>query len=273
MFLCEPGGETLRLMSHKGLSPEFVQRETEIRMGECLCGIVAQTGELLYSEDACEDPRHTRSAGEDSHAHIIIPIKSRGIVLGVIFLYPQKDFKLKPSDVQMLDAIGAQLGMAVENFRFYAEVKESSEKYWDLFENATDILFTMDGTGRLTAVNKAAETFSGYSKVELAGKSVFDFLTPEEAEEQARTMFSSAAQPVTGPSSRWSKRDGTRAFIEVSVRRLSRNRNGGRLPGVGPRRDRAEAAARNAACRPNGWAPSARSASPSGTRSTTRSPP
>ena len=221
VFLCEPGGEILRLMTQKGLSPEFAQRESVIKMGECLCGIVAQTGELLFTEHGCDDQRHTRSVGEESHSHIIIPIKSRGIVLGVIFLYPQKDFKLKPSDVQMLDAMGAQLGMAVENFRFYAEVKESSEKYWDLFENATDILFTMDASGRLNAVNKAAETFSGYSKVELFGKNVFDLLTDESAE-TARRLLSSGVYGRQWTELEVVKRDGARAFVEVSLRRLLR---------------------------------------------------
>jgi PAS domain S-box-containing protein len=219
-FLCDPGGEILRLIAHKGLPPEFVQREAEIKMGECLCGMVAQSGELLYTEDSCEDPRHTRAPGEEGHSHIIIPIKSRGIVLGVIFVYPRKDFKLKPSDVQMLDAIGAQLGMAVENFRFYAEVKESSEKFWDLFENSRDILFTTDAEGKLTAVNKETEKFSGYSKVELSGKSVLDFLTPEEVE-RAKEMF--AGERMSGlPWTEFEviKRDGSRAFIEVSARQI-----------------------------------------------------
>lgn len=219
IFLCEPGGETLRLTSHHGLPPEFAQREAVIKMGECLCGIVAETGELLYSESDCIDPRHTRTVGEDSHAHVIIPIKSRGIVLGVIFLYPQKEFRLKQSDVQMLDAIGVQLGMAVENFRFYAEVKESSEKYWDLFENATDILFTMDSSGKLTAVNKAAETFSGYSKVELSGMSVFDFLKPE-AVENAGKMLQRGFKSRRPIEFEVRKRDGSTAFIEASVRKL-----------------------------------------------------
>jgi PAS domain S-box-containing protein len=218
VFLCEPGGETMRLMAQNGLSPEFVQRESEIRRGECLCGMVAQSGELLFQQ-GCDDQRHTRESGEGNHSHIIIPIKSRGIVLGVIFLYPQRGFMLKPSDIQMLDAIGAQLGMAVENFRFYAEVKESSEKYWDLFENATDILFTIDASARLTAVNKAAEDFSGYSRIELFGKSVFDFLTPDGAE-AVRNMFDAGSSGRQWTEFEVIKRDGSRAFIEVSVRRL-----------------------------------------------------
>jgi PAS domain S-box-containing protein len=221
-FLCDPGGEILRLIAHKGLPPEFVQREAVIKMGECLCGMVAQSGELLFTEDSCEDPRHTRIPGED-HSHIIIPIKSRGIVLGVIFIYPRKDFKLKPSDVQMLDAIGAQLGMAVENFRFYAEVKESSEKFWDLFENSRDILFTTDAEGKLTAVNKETEKFSGYSKVELSGKSVLDFLTPEEVERAQEMLAGKRTGGLPWTEFEVIKRDGSRAFIEVSARQIMKD--------------------------------------------------
>jgi PAS domain S-box-containing protein len=226
VFLCEPGGEVLRLMAHKGLTPEFVERETEIKMGECLCGMVAQSGELLYTENSCNDPAHTRGPAGDGHAHIIIPIKSRGIVLGVIFVYPRKNFKLKPSDVQMLDAIGVQLGMAVENFRFYAEVKESSEKFWDLFENSRDILFTTDGSGKLTAVNKETEKFTGYSKVELFGKSILDFVAPEGVE-YAREMLASKGKGPSGrPRTEFEiiKRDGSRAFIEVIARRIMKGR-------------------------------------------------
>ena len=224
VFLCEPDGESLRLTAHKGLSEEFIEREAAIKMGECLCGIVAQSGELLFSENSCDVPAHTRGGpGDEGHSHIIIPIKSRGIVLGVIFVYPEKDFKLKPSDVQMLDAIGVQLGMAVENFRFYAEVKESSEKFWDLFENSRDILFTTDSSGKLTAVNKETEKFAGYSKVELFGKSILDFLTPEDVE-RAKEML---AGKRTGGLSRTEfeiiKRDGTRAFIEVNVRKIMKD--------------------------------------------------
>jgi PAS domain S-box-containing protein len=223
VFLCDPGGESLRLIVQHGLSPEFSQREAVIRMGECLCGMVAQTGELLYSGSSCGDPRHTRGVAGESHSHIIIPIKSRGIVLGVIFVYPRQDFKLLASDIQMLEAIGVQLGMAVENFRFYAEVKESSEKFWDLFENSRDILFTTDAEGRLTAVNREAERFSGYSKVELFGKSVLDFLTPEGAERAKGMLFGDVKSKFPWTEFEIIKRDGGRAFIEVSVRRIMKD--------------------------------------------------
>ena len=224
IFLSDPQGEVLRLVASRGLPPEFVRNEATIRVGECLCGLTAQTGEILYSEKSCSDPRHTRCLGSVEHAHIIIPIKSRGIVLGVIFLYPQKHFTLKPSDLQMLDTIGAQLGLAVENLKFYAEVKESSEKFWDLFENSGDILFTMDSAGMLTAANKAAEKFSGYTKSDLVGASVLDFLTTEGAETVNKMLDGKGLTARRVIEFEVVKRDGGRAFIEMSARKLFNNR-------------------------------------------------
>jgi two-component system NtrC family sensor kinase len=222
VYLCETSGEKLLLTAHHGLSSEFVLRDETVRMGECLYSKVARTGELVYTEHDCDEPYHTDDDGAEPHAHLIIPIKSRGIVLGVVFLYPKKGFRLNSWDLQMLEMIGAQLGLAVENFRFYAEVKKSSEKYWDLFENARDILFTVDPEGRLTSVNKAAEEFSGYSRMELVGKSVLDFLTSESIQ---------VAVPILGAASRPQimefevvKRNGDRAFVEVNTRRLFRDR-------------------------------------------------
>jgi PAS domain S-box-containing protein len=224
IFLIEPDGRQLRLVVQQGLPAEFVEQEQTLLMGECLCGMVAQSGELLFAEQGCKDPRHTRKAGGTEHAHVIVPIKSRGVVLGVMFLYPTGKFTLQPSDIQMLDSIGAQLGMAIENFRFYGEVKESSEKFWDLFENARDILFTMDREGHFTAVNRSAERFLGYSKVELHGKSVMDFLTGDGAV-IARQMLAGERSGIRRMVElEVVKRDGSHAFVEVSARTMSRNR-------------------------------------------------
>jgi two-component system NtrC family sensor kinase len=189
-------------------------------MGECLCGLVARTGELLFTRDGCSDPRHERNRGAEDHGHIIIPMKSRGIILGVMFLYTTQDFTLKPTDVRMLDAIGAQLGLAVENFRFYTEVKQSSEKYWDLFENARDILFTMDTSCTFTAVNLTTELFTGYSKIELVGKNVKDFLTPEGAAMGKELLGGEEIKSRRLIEFEVIKRDASRAFLEVSLRKL-----------------------------------------------------
>ncbi len=121
----------------------------------------------------------------------------------------------------MLEMIGLQLGLAIENLRFYAEVKDASEKYWDLFENSRDILFTVDPIGRLTAVNNAAENFLGYPKIELIGKNVLYFLTRESAQVATRLL---GGNPPRIIELEVAKRDGSRAFLDVSVRKLLKAR-------------------------------------------------
>jgi PAS domain-containing protein len=43
-------------------------------------------------------------------------------------------------------------------------VQASEERYRDLFENANDIIFLHDLTGKLLTVNRAAEALTGYSR-------------------------------------------------------------------------------------------------------------
>lgn len=220
IFLCDHDGEILRLHATVGLPPEFVKQEQSIRMGECLCGIVAQTGEMIYSDRGCADPRHVRRSAGNAPTHIVVPLKSRGIVLGVLFLYPTKQFTLMPSDIQMFDTIGAELGMAVENLRLYGEVKESSIKYWDLFEFSRDILFTINLEGRLTSVNKAAERFIGRTKAELIGANALEFMTDDGKALAMRILR--GEMPLTDRSYEFEvhRADGSRAYVDVIGRNL-----------------------------------------------------
>ena len=55
-------------------------------------------------------------------------------------------------------------------------LRESEEKYRDLFENAREAIVTLDLKGNITGVNKLVEEY-GFKRKELIGKSSFDFST------------------------------------------------------------------------------------------------
>jgi PAS domain S-box-containing protein len=66
-----------------------------------------------------------------------------------------------------------------ERARTERVLQESAAHYWDLFENASDFIYTLDMQRHFTSTNKAAERFLGYSRDELVGMDITNIATPE----------------------------------------------------------------------------------------------
>jgi PAS domain S-box-containing protein len=60
-------------------------------------------------------------------------------------------------------------------------VRESEERYRELFENSKDAFYVHDMAGVYVSVNRAAEKLSGYSREDIIGKHFSEFMTPEHA--------------------------------------------------------------------------------------------
>jgi PAS domain S-box-containing protein len=58
-------------------------------------------------------------------------------------------------------------------------LRESEERYRELVENANDIVYVLDFDGRITSINKAAETILGYSPDELLGMKITERLASD----------------------------------------------------------------------------------------------
>jgi signal transduction histidine kinase len=125
IFLLDPWGQTLHLRAHRGLSSLFIEQADEIPLGECLCGLTAEAGEVLVVRDALSHPQHTRCPVSEPHVHVCVPLKSMDRLLGVIDFCLDTEHPIDAIDQQMFAAIGRQIGVAVdnarlcENLRFY----------------------------------------------------------------------------------------------------------------------------------------------------------
>ncbi len=119
IFLLDEELGELRLVAHRGLAPTFVDNEQRVKVGECLCGLAAATGELIGSPDSCGDPRHTRCRDSCAHSHIVVPLAAHERVRGVMFLYPPPGHELDASQRRLFSTVGRQIGVAIEHALVY----------------------------------------------------------------------------------------------------------------------------------------------------------
>jgi PAS domain S-box-containing protein len=97
---------------------DFLRHERRIRLGACLCGRAAESGELLISDDCFCDPRHEHSyAGMNAHGHYIVPLRVKGHVLGVMFIYTDPHPPRDESRLELLHSVADIMALAIANDR------------------------------------------------------------------------------------------------------------------------------------------------------------
>jgi PAS domain S-box-containing protein len=98
-------------------------------------------------------------------------------------------------------------------------LRSSEERYRELFENANDIVYTYDLSGRFTSINRTASEVTGYKRDEVMNMNISEIVAPEHLE-MARRMV--ARKVHGGRSSAYEleivTKDGRRVPLEVSSR-------------------------------------------------------
>ena len=112
--------------------------------------------------------------------------------------------------------------------------RKSEERYRELFENANDVIFLHDLKGKILAVNRAAESMTGYSRAEVLGKSFDELVAPE-----ARHLVQDSIRAQLGGSTAQHfelpvlSKLGTRRYLEVSTRIIYRRGHAVAVQGIG----------------------------------------
>jgi PAS domain S-box-containing protein len=186
-----------------------------------------------------EDPigRHINEVfhivNEDTHQpteNPVVRVLQEGRIVGlanhtVLIAKDGTERPIADSGAPILDSSGNIIG-AVLVFRDVTaeratqnQIQASEARYRDLFENANDIIYTLDLEGNLTSINKIGERVTGYNRDELLGKSIASIVL----ENYHNPMLSMLQRKMDGETRTTYPleilaKDGRRVTLEVSSR-------------------------------------------------------
>jgi len=119
-------GQTLQLRTAVGTPISFMAEESTIGMGECVCGLAASSAQPIVVNDLNSDARATRVACKH-HGYCTVasvPLRSRNRALGILTVNSRSHHQFTQTDLDMMTALGNQLGTAIENAQLYSEMEQ-----------------------------------------------------------------------------------------------------------------------------------------------------
>jgi len=122
--------DELAMISRKGFqgfSPQHLEEMTRIKVDGSLSGQPVLSGEPLVIEDLSKfkSPHFTRNTmrKEGIQSIVLFPLRSKDRIHGVLNVVSRTPRRFAPQDVQLLNSIAFQIGVAIETAQLYEEAQ------------------------------------------------------------------------------------------------------------------------------------------------------
>jgi len=207
---------------------------------------LCETKQSLLVPDTKREPEWQWMPGADHVRNWMgVPLVASGQVIGLYSLDKAQPEFFHPEHVRAAETLAARAASAIQNAQLFeqtqhyvveleeriaernrveAALRESEERYRELFENAKDAMYVHDLEGRYTSVNHAAEKLSGYTREEIIGHSFTEFIASDHVKNVRQRFCGKLAQKgETTYEVEVIAKDGRHVPVEVSSRAIYEN--------------------------------------------------
>lgn len=159
IYLWDDATKRFEMVSSRGLSSRQLELidQRRRRPGGDLTHEVALAGEVFFVQDASKD-EHFVELWENTHgrSYINVPLKSKGRAVGTIELVSRAGEPLTDRQVDILKAVGHEIGIAIDNTSLLIETQRSAREALTLYQLGAAVSSSLELDQVLQAVAKGA---------------------------------------------------------------------------------------------------------------------
>jgi GAF domain-containing protein len=165
--LSDPETGVMTLVTHRGLSDEFVQnmRSQRQKVSTELANTIPAGEEAILIQDLPKDPRGAAFGAdfekERLRSSAAVSLQSKGDVVGMLAVISREPHNFTAQDVELLTSIGSQIGVAIENANVYHEEMQRVFEMEALRKTTLDITSQLDMPQLLRSIVERAAALVG----------------------------------------------------------------------------------------------------------------
>jgi PAS domain S-box-containing protein len=126
-----------------------------------------------------------------------IPLRAKDTVAGTLIVAGEDFNMFTGKQADLLEAFGNQISVALNNAQLFDRLRQSEQKYMNLFEQVPDIYLNLNRQHIIVEVNLTGATLLGYTKQELVGRPI-EILFVEERRYDVRATLDSMFRENAG---------------------------------------------------------------------------
>jgi adenylate cyclase len=243
-----------QIVNHDGTT-----KELRVPMGVGFAGRVAITGEVLnipfdlYEHpDADNSKKFDQANGYRTCSLLCMPIfNSNKELIGVTQLvnksqrgdFPEYDPSIWPNapdrfkssfnsnDEDFMKVFNVQAGVALENAKLFAKVKQEQQMQKDILRSLSDGVISTDKHGKIIAANERAYDLLGVGNAVLEGRSIYELINVEKANftkwfDNSLAGIDEKSRKQYYPDQTLRSTDGEQRSINISINTMSEGTEG-----------------------------------------------
>jgi len=182
IYLYNENEDILELKFCKGYSPALAESVRILKFGEGVAGKAVQSKlpVITYIDEypCAHILPFLREEGIQSL--VGIPLMAKEKPIGAITLSSGSIHHLVQREINLLQSIGNQIGLALENAKLFSDVAKAKSEWETTFDAVTDLITIRDKDYRILRANKAAFKRFGMEPKEMIGRKCHELLHHKE---------------------------------------------------------------------------------------------